>query len=61
MQNQFNNVVMIGLAYIGLSTAALIGKNKIQVHGVDLQQEFGVNRQLPVSTKADICKILIIK
>lgn len=31
-------VVMIGLGYIGLPTAALIAKNKIQVHGVDINQ-----------------------
>jgi UDP-N-acetyl-D-mannosaminuronic acid dehydrogenase len=29
-------VVMIGLGYIGLPTAALIAKNKIFVHGVDI-------------------------
>ena len=29
-------VVMIGLGYIGLPTAALIAKNKTQVHGVDI-------------------------
>ena len=29
-------VVMIGLGYIGLPTAALIAKNKIKVHGVDI-------------------------
>lgn len=32
------NVVMIGLGYIGLPTAALIAKNKIHVHGVDINQ-----------------------
>lgn len=31
-------VVMIGLGYIGLPTAALIAKNKINVHGVDINQ-----------------------
>lgn len=30
------SVVMIGLGYIGLPTAALIAKNKIHVHGVDI-------------------------
>jgi UDP-N-acetyl-D-mannosaminuronic acid dehydrogenase len=30
------NVVMIGLGYIGLPTAALIAKNKTYVHGVDI-------------------------
>ncbi|SFN46719.1 UDP-N-acetyl-D-mannosaminuronic acid dehydrogenase [Bizionia echini] len=30
------SVVMIGLGYIGLPTAALIAKNKIYVHGVDI-------------------------
>lgn len=29
-------VVMIGLGYIGLPTAALIAKNKVNVHGVDI-------------------------
>jgi UDP-N-acetyl-D-mannosaminuronic acid dehydrogenase len=29
-------VVMIGLGYIGLPTAALIAQNKIEVHGVDI-------------------------
>ncbi len=31
-----SNVVMIGLGYIGLPTAALIAKNKTYVHGVDI-------------------------
>ena len=31
-------VVMIGLGYIGLPTAALIAKSKINVHGVDINQ-----------------------
>ncbi|MDT0606249.1 UDP-N-acetyl-D-mannosamine dehydrogenase [Croceitalea rosinachiae] len=31
-------VVMIGLGYIGLPTAALIAKSKTQVHGVDINQ-----------------------
>jgi UDP-N-acetyl-D-mannosaminuronic acid dehydrogenase len=31
-------VVMIGLGYIGLPTAALIASNKVQVHGVDINQ-----------------------
>jgi UDP-N-acetyl-D-mannosaminuronic acid dehydrogenase len=34
MNNQ--NVVMIGLGYIGLPTAALIANNNIYVHGVDI-------------------------
>jgi UDP-N-acetyl-D-mannosaminuronic acid dehydrogenase len=34
MSNQ--KVVMIGLGYIGLPTAALIANNKIHVHGVDI-------------------------
>ena len=29
-------VVMIGLGYIGLPTAALIAQSKTQVHGVDI-------------------------
>lgn len=32
-------VVMIGLGYIGLPTAALIANNKIQVHGVDINPQ----------------------
>ncbi len=32
-------VVMIGLGYIGLPTAALIASNKVQVHGVDVNPE----------------------
>lgn len=32
-------VVMLGLGYIGLPTAALIAQNKIQVHGVDISQK----------------------
>ncbi|MDA9907642.1 UDP-N-acetyl-D-mannosamine dehydrogenase [Flavobacteriaceae bacterium] len=31
-------VVMIGLGYIGLPTAALIASNKVNVHGVDINQ-----------------------
>ena len=29
-------VVIVGLGYIGLPTAALIASNKVQVHGVDI-------------------------
>ena len=32
-------VVMIGLGYIGLPTAALIASNKVMVHGVDINQQ----------------------
>jgi UDP-N-acetyl-D-mannosaminuronic acid dehydrogenase len=32
-------VVMIGLGYIGLPTAALIASNKVHVHGVDINQK----------------------
>ncbi|MGJ5643000.1 UDP-N-acetyl-D-mannosamine dehydrogenase [Formosa sp. S-31] len=32
-------VVMIGLGYIGLPTAALIAQNKIKVHGVDINSK----------------------
>jgi len=39
MQNQFKKIVMVGLGYIGLPTAALIAKSKIIVHGVDVQQK----------------------
>jgi UDP-N-acetyl-D-mannosaminuronic acid dehydrogenase len=37
MSNQ--KVVMIGLGYIGLPTAALIASNNIQVHGVDINPQ----------------------
>ena len=37
MNNQ--KVVMIGLGYIGLPTAALIANNNIHVHGVDIKPE----------------------
>ncbi|MBN1253250.1 MAG: UDP-N-acetyl-D-mannosamine dehydrogenase [Bacteroidales bacterium] len=37
MQN-FSRVTMIGMGYIGLPTAALLAKNKIKVHGVDINQ-----------------------
>lgn len=33
------NVVMIGLGYIGLPTAALIANNNINVHGVDINPD----------------------
>jgi UDP-N-acetyl-D-mannosaminuronic acid dehydrogenase len=32
-------VVMIGLGYIGLPTAALIAQNKVSVHGVDINED----------------------
>lgn len=32
------NIVIVGLGYIGLPTAALIANNKIKVHGVDINQ-----------------------
>jgi UDP-N-acetyl-D-mannosaminuronic acid dehydrogenase len=34
-----SEVVMIGLGYIGLPTAALIASNKVKVHGVDINQK----------------------
>ncbi|MCR4030907.1 MULTISPECIES: UDP-N-acetyl-D-mannosamine dehydrogenase [Flavobacterium] len=34
-----DKVVMIGLGYIGLPTAALIANNKINVHGVDINPD----------------------
>ena len=34
-----SRVVMVGLGYIGLPTAALIAQNKIFVHGVDINPE----------------------
>jgi len=40
MNNMSNQkVVMIGLGYIGLPTAALIANNNIQVHGVDINPQ----------------------
>lgn len=39
MQESFSKIVMLGLGYIGLPTAALIAKNKIKVLGVDVQQK----------------------
>lgn len=38
MQNQFQKVVMVGLGYIGLPTAAVIAKKKIKVLGIDVNQ-----------------------
>ena len=32
-------IVMIGLGYIGLPTAALIASNSVYVHGVDINQK----------------------
>ena len=37
--NNKPSVVIIGLGYIGLPTAALIAKNKTYVHGVDINQK----------------------
>ena len=37
--NQKPEVVMIGLGYIGLPTAALIASNQVCVHGVDINQQ----------------------
>ncbi|WP_124980831.1 UDP-N-acetyl-D-mannosamine dehydrogenase [Nonlabens xiamenensis] len=37
--NKKPEVVMIGLGYIGLPTAALIASNKVQVHGVDINPQ----------------------
>ena len=34
-----NKVLTVGLGYIGLPTSALIAKNGIKVHGVDLDKE----------------------
>jgi len=39
MSNNTPSVVMIGLGYIGLPTAALIAQSKTQVHGVDINQK----------------------
>jgi len=38
MGNEIPDVTMIGLGYIGLPTAALIAKQGIRVHGVDIIQ-----------------------
>lgn len=38
MKTQNPEVVMIGLGYIGLPTAALIAQNKVYVHGVDINE-----------------------
>ena len=32
-------VVILGLGYIGLPTAALLASNKIKVHGVDINPD----------------------
>ncbi|AWX44535.1 UDP-N-acetyl-D-mannosamine dehydrogenase [Flagellimonas maritima] len=37
--NRNPEVVMMGLGYIGLPTAALIAQNKISVHGVDINSD----------------------
>ncbi|TXN37630.1 UDP-N-acetyl-D-mannosamine dehydrogenase [Flagellimonas hymeniacidonis] len=37
--NNYPEVVMMGLGYIGLPTAALIAKNKVPVHGVDINPD----------------------
>ena len=34
-----SEIVVVGLGYIGLPTAALIASNKIRVHGVDINPE----------------------
>lgn len=38
MENNFKNVVMVGLGYIGLPTAALMASKKFNVLGVDIDQ-----------------------
>lgn len=38
MAQNYSKVTMIGLGYIGLPTAALLAKNNIMVHGVDINQ-----------------------
>lgn len=38
MAQNYSKVTMIGLGYIGLPTAALLAKNNIKVHGVDINQ-----------------------
>lgn len=39
MAQDFSKATMIGMGYIGLPTAALLAKNNIKVHGVDINQE----------------------
>lgn len=38
MKNKFNSVCVIGLGYIGLPTASLLGTKGYNVHGVDVSQ-----------------------
>ena len=39
MQNQYSRVVMMGLGYIGLPTAALMAKNGLNVLGIDIKEK----------------------
>lgn len=39
MQTRFKNICVIGLGYIGLPTASLLGTRGYKVHGVDVSQE----------------------
>ena len=39
MQNQYSRVVMMGLGYIGLPTAALMAKNGLNVLGIDINEK----------------------
>ena len=39
MQNQYSRVVMMGLGYIGLPTAALMAKNGLNVLGIDINKK----------------------
>ena len=39
MAKQFETVCVIGLGYIGLPTASLLGTKGYQVHGVDVSQD----------------------
>ena len=47
------SVVMLGMGYIGLPTAALIAQNEVQVHGVDINSEIvkTINEKLSVTSK----------
>ena len=55
-----NDVVVIGLGYIGLPTSALIAKNKINVLGVDINQEIvnSINQGHTHIVEPDLAKVV---
>ena len=55
-----NDVVVIGLGYIGLPTSALIAKNKINVLGVDINQEIvnTINQGHTHIVEPDLAKVV---